>query len=213
MTTPPPASYPDLKSGREKPSPRATAGPTIADLIPSYGRHLRAEGKTPGTVDHTYLPHLRKSDAFLAAAGMPRTVGGIRREHVEAYIVAMQAEGKRPATVNLAYRSLQPFWKWCVEEDEVTASPMLKMKPPRVPEDPPSVVTTAELERLLNTCRGSDFNSRRDLALVSLLIDTGMRRGECAGLRLQDIDLDHNAVLVHLIGLEMACSQIRPKLA
>jgi site-specific recombinase XerD len=169
---------------------------TVTELLPSYARHLRAEGKTTGTVDHTYLPALARFEAFLADQGMPRAVQAIRREHVEAYIVALQALGRKPATVNLAYRSLQPFWRWCVEEDELRESPMTRMKPPLVPEDPPPVVTDDELARLLAACRGNDFEERRDYALVSLLADSGMRRGECAGLRVEDLDLDRNAVVI-----------------
>jgi site-specific recombinase XerD len=190
-------SYPRSGLRPSDPAPSAsTIGPTVGDLLPSYARHLRAEGKTTATVDHTYLPALERFDAFLAAQWMPRAASAIRREHIEAYVVALQASGKKPATVNLAYRSLQPFWRWCVEEDEIRESPMSRMRPPVVPEDPPAVVTGEQLERLLRTCRGNAFEQRRDTALISLLADTGMRRGECAALAVTDIDLDRNAAII-----------------
>ena len=50
---------------------------------------------------------------------MPGSLEGIRREHIEAFLVALQDAGSRPATVSLAYRCLQAFWKWAVSEDEV----------------------------------------------------------------------------------------------
>ena len=52
---------------------------------------------------------------------MPRTLRAIRREHIEAFIVALQDAGQRPATVSIAYRSLQPFFKWALGEDEIAA--------------------------------------------------------------------------------------------
>ena len=54
------------------------------------------------------------------------------------------------------------------------------MKPPHVPEDPPDVLSEAELERSLKTCRGKDSEARRDLAIIMLSADTGMRRSELA---------------------------------
>jgi integrase len=36
---------------------------------------------------------------------------------------------------------------------------------------------------------GKSFTERRDMAIVALFIDTGLRRAECAGLRLEDVDL------------------------
>jgi integrase len=50
--------------------------------------------------------------------------------------------------------------------------------------------------RLRKTCEGRDFTSRRDSALILLLVDTGMRRAECAGMTLEDVDLDQRIVWV-----------------
>jgi site-specific recombinase XerD len=50
--------------------------------------------------------------------------------------------------------------------------------------------------RLLKTCEGCDFTSRRDSAVILLLVDTGMRRAECDGMTLEDVDLDQRIVWV-----------------
>lgn len=87
----------------------------------SYRRHLRAGNKSPNTIK-TYLVALADFNRYLKAQGMPTLLRGIRREHVESYVVALQESGKRPATVSLAFRSLQPFFKWAVSEEEITSS-------------------------------------------------------------------------------------------
>jgi integrase/recombinase XerC len=53
---------------------------------------------------------------------------------------------------------------------------------------------TDTLTRLLKTCEGRDFTSRRDTAIILLLVDTGMRRAECVGMTLEDVDLDQRIV-------------------
>jgi len=58
------------------------------------------------------------------------------------------------------------------------------MRPPQLPEQPIDVVRPEHLARLLKTCEGRDFSSRRDTAIILLLVDTGMRRAECAGMTL-----------------------------
>jgi integrase len=75
---------------------------------------------------------------------------------------------------------------------------MEHIKPPRVPDKPVPVLREDELRRLLKTCEGRDFYSRRDNAMLRLLIDTGMRRGELAGLRVEDVDFDNG--VVHVVG-------------
>jgi site-specific recombinase XerC len=58
------------------------------------------------------------------------------------------------------------------------------------------VVGPEHLARLLKACEGRDFAGRRDTAVILLLLDTGMRRAECAGLTLDDVDLDQRIVWV-----------------
>ncbi|HEX7613099.1 MAG TPA: hypothetical protein VF371_10025, partial [Candidatus Limnocylindrales bacterium] len=61
---------------------------------------------------------------------------------------------------------------------------MATMRPPHVPETPPNVYTDDEIRRLLAACEGRAFEDRRDMAVVRMFLDTGMRLAELAGLRL-----------------------------
>jgi len=126
---------------------------------------------------------------------MPLLVANIRREHVESFIADLLARWK-PATANNRYRALQQFFRWAVEDGELKTSPMANMKPPLVPETPPPVISDDELKKLLKVCDGKDFRARRDTVIIRLLLDTGLRRSECAGITLTDLDLDQNVVLV-----------------
>lgn len=197
-----PVSYPDSPPAR--PAGRPPTAYTIDDAIPSYRRHLRAGGRTDATVDRTYIPHLEKFNRFLIDRGMPRNVRAIRREHIEAYLEHLATEGigrkgrvgLRPASVSLAYRSIRPFWKWLVEEDEIERSPMERMKPPIVPVEAPPVIREEQMIALLKACEGTGFEERRDMALLRLLYDTGMRRGECANLKVEDVDWERDVVTV-----------------
>jgi site-specific recombinase XerD len=167
----------------------------IGLLRASFVRHLHAENKAPSTRT-TYLKALDQFGAYLEATGMPTAVGAIRREHVEAFLVDLQERGMAPATVSQRYRSLQQFFRWATDEGELSASPMAHMRPPAVPEAPPAVLTDDELRDLLRTCDGPEFDARRDAAILRLFLDTGMRRGELAGLQLADLDLDHAVAIV-----------------
>jgi len=160
----------------------------------SFGRHLRAANKAPATI-HVYLDAAARLDAFLAAKGMPRAVAAIRREHVEAFIEDQLARLK-PASAANRYRSLQQFFRWLVEEGEVRESPMARMKPPAIPETPPPVLRDEQLKKLLETASGAEFDDRRDTAIILLLVDTGIRRAEIAGLKVEDIDWDHEIAVV-----------------
>ncbi|MBA3687905.1 MAG: tyrosine-type recombinase/integrase [Chloroflexi bacterium] len=162
-------------------------GPTIASTRDFWVLHLKSEGRAERTIS-TYLNALRRLDSFLADRGMPRELRAIRREHVEAWIADM-LQRNQAGTVSIAFRSMRPFFKWLVDEDEIERNPMEKMKAPVPPLNPPSVLNDEEIARLLATSKGTDFISRRDLAILSLMLDTGIRRGEVAGMRVDDLNL------------------------
>jgi len=73
---------------------------------------------------------------------------------------------------------------------------MERMRPPIVPKEPPAVLREAELKAIFDACSGPNFEDRRDTAIVRLLLDTGMRRAELAGLKIDDVDLDQQVAIV-----------------
>jgi integrase len=102
----------------------------------------------------------------------------------------------RPATVATHYRSLQQLFRWLVDDGEIERSPMERMRPPAVPEQPVPIVTDAHLEALLATCKGNTFENRRDLAIIRLFLDTGLGAGELAGLQIDDLDQEEASAYV-----------------
>jgi site-specific recombinase XerD len=77
---------------------------------------------------------------------------------------------------------------------------MGNIKPPAIPEQPIPILSDEELSRLLKTIDADKtFEGRRDLAIVRLFLDSGMRRAELAGLRVADLDLHGNQV-AHVVG-------------
>jgi site-specific recombinase XerD len=176
------------------PSAVVSAPDSLAALAKSFERSLLAANKSPMTVK-SYLDAARLFGEFLIGRGMPTRVEAISREHVEEFLTD-QLRRWKPATAQARYKGLRAFFGWLLEEGEVAASPMARIKPPQVPEQPPEVLSDEDLRRLLKICEGRDFDSRRDMAILRLLIDTGVRRAELAGLALQDVDLDLNVAVV-----------------
>jgi len=162
--------------------------------LDSFIRSLRAQNVSDRTVE-TYSEAVSQLATYLVEMRMPVRPEDITREHVESFIGHLLKKWK-PATASNRYRALQRYFKWLVEEGEIKGSPMIHMKPPRVPEQPPPVLTEEEIKRLLKTCDGRAHEDRRDLAIIRLLLDTGLRRSELAGLTLDDVDLDAGAVTV-----------------
>lgn len=175
---------------------------SIAVNLPAFLRSLRAEHKSERTVE-TYREAVVQFNAFVRDHGMPDDIRHLRREHVEAFIIDLLARWK-PATVNNRYRGCQAFFRWCIDEDIIADSPMAKMKPPRVPEQPVPVLRSDDIRRLIATAEKSkSFDDVRDAAILRIFYSTGIRLAELANLRYlpdeperNDVDLDQQVLRV-----------------
>ena len=162
-------------------------------LLRSFERHLRAENRSDQTVA-TYLIALRQAEAFLATA-QGTTLAEAGRADLEAYLGDLLTR-RAAATAATYYKVLKLLYQWLEEEDELPASPMAKMRPPIVPDQPVPVIPDDGLRRLLAACAGKGFEARRDTAMIMLLLDTGARRAELVDLKLAHVDLDLDVLLV-----------------
>ncbi len=116
---------------------------------------------------------------FLVRQGMPTAARSIHRKHVEAFIVA-ELERTAPPSAATRYRSLQQIFGWLDEEGKIDGSPVVKTRPPKIPEKPVPVLPDDDVRHLLADCSDKDFRDRRDLAIIRPFLDTGMRLEEPA---------------------------------
>jgi len=84
---------------------------------------------------------------------MAAATADLSRDHVEPFVADILTRFK-PATASNRYRALQQFFTWAVDEREIGVSPMARMKPPNIPEEPQPVVSDGHIARLLKACEG-----------------------------------------------------------
>jgi site-specific recombinase XerD len=169
-------------------------GGDFAILVRSFRRSLRARNLSANT-ERLYVTGISLLGRFLADNGMPLVVASISREHVESWLEHL-ASRNAAGTVAARHRAAQAFFTWAEEEGEVKQSPLAHVKPPRIPEQPPAMLSDAQIKRLLAACSGTTFEDRRDTAIIRLFLDTGCRRSELAYLQVDDVDDDHDVIRV-----------------
>jgi integrase/recombinase XerC len=166
-----------------------------------FSTSLQAEGKSANTL-RLYLGAVHKLEQWVADNNGPDDPCELPRTDLALFFAAMSKEWK-PSTCSLNFRALQQFFGWLVREEEIDRSPMERMRPPSVPEQPVPVLTEEQLRALLASCDGRDFVDRRDAALIRLFLDTGCRRGEIAGLTTADVSMDGRDITVIGKGLRV----------
>jgi site-specific recombinase XerD len=166
----------------------------IRDLLPSWRISLMARNLSPNTLE-TYTSAVTMLADHLTDRGMPTQVANVRREHVENFL-AWMTEHYKPASVRNRYTGVRQFFAWCLEEGEITETPLKNIPPPAIPENPPPVLTEAQVRALLKVCAGPTFEDRRDTAIISVLLDAGLRLGELVGMTIEDVDLETRTITV-----------------
>jgi site-specific recombinase XerD len=174
--------------------PNAAAELTWDEAWASFVISMRAEGFSPNTI-RGYGQTGGQFTSWCRGNGRRTNPNLIERDSIYRFLEELSGRVK-PNTVATRYRGLHAFFEWMIREEYMTASPMARMRAPRVEDDPPDVLSEAEARALFRACRGAGIADRRDLALISLAYDTGLRIGELAGLDLDDIDFVQATVRV-----------------
>lgn len=178
-------------------------------ILTPYALHLEDAGKSSRTVE-TYLPIVARllaehDPCTVTAADAATYLRELRAGQRCAEHSASAApngtctacsSGHSPATTQLHHVVLRQFFRWLVAEGERQDNPLDGRPLPRVQVQPVAVISDAELRKLLAGCSSSSFEDRRDTAIIRLLLDTGMRRAELAGLQVADVDLTNRTVTV-----------------
>ena len=170
------------------PQPEVPAPQTWADeLVDGYRRWLLAERGLRVKVARGYVDSVRPFVAAHAAGGE----AGLRDLGAGDVTAFLTAGSRRlaPKTVQrlaTALRSLLRFWhlQGLISGPLDQAVPKVANRRPGLPRP----LESRQVRALLASCDGGTAGGRRDLAMLTLLARMGLRAGEVAGLRLDDID-------------------------
>lgn len=168
----------------------------LEELFRSFARDLRAARKAERTIT-IYGQSVRFFSAWLIARDRPATLDELTRDNIRDWLVDL-AEKNAESTILTRFRGLRRFCRWLLAEEEIPRDPMAGFEQPKPPEQPVPVLTDAELARLLKAASGADYDGRRNEAIVRVLLDTGVRISELAGMRVEDVDWDHE--VIHVVG-------------
>ena len=111
------------------------------------------------------------------------------------FISSKEIEGCSTRTLNYyrdnIRRTLSSFFAWLENEDYIEKSPVRRIYKVKATKKVKETFTDENLEKLRDTC-----SNVRDLAILELLISTGMRVGELTILNISDMNFQERSCIV-----------------
>lgn len=166
----------------------------LRSLSISFARSQRGEGRSPHTVK-LYSDCDGRLVRYLEAETGSDALSGLSRRLLSDFY-ATRLESCAASTVWTDWKCHRVFLRWLVTEEELASNPMDRMKAPLQTVKPVPVFLDADLKALVASCEGSGRLARRDMAILRLFLDCGLRRGEVVGLRWSDVDLASGVITV-----------------
>lgn len=159
------------------------------ELDLSWLLHVEASGKAAHTLKSYRMgitDFARSLDAPLETA----TPDDLRK-----WMVNSRRRGLSPVTVSNRLTIVKIFYKWAAEERGLI-DVARGVRAPKAPETITEVLSRRQQRDLLATCRGRHPIQLRDTAILSVLLDGGLRAAECVGLTLDDVNLPDKTLIV-----------------
>ena len=142
-----------------------------------------------------YAYHLQR---FLDQVGDGDVASQTRVDTLRHFLANLRRQDGQPYSphyVDQVYRTLNTFLEWCVREGAIEHNPLRRIRRPRVPRTISPRLTLEEIDRLIEAIKHGS-NPARDLAMICLAVDSGLRRNEIRTLELDHVDLQGQVVRV-----------------
>lgn len=165
--------------------PRVFHGPDAEPI----GLYLAELGRrvSPNTLK-TYRSNLASFDDWRLAFA-PGPLDGLDAAALAGYVEYLAGLGNAPSTVFGRLVTLTEFFRFLVRTGALASNPAELIARPKIPERLPTVLSPAEVLRMLEAPDRDQPAGRRDRVLLMTTYATGCRASEVAGLRLEGLDL------------------------
>ncbi len=156
------------------------------ELLGAFISSKKVEGCSDKTI------HYYKSSIEKLIAAVKKNVCDIATNDIRCYLADQQEQrGLSKVTIDNLRRIYSSFFSWLEDEDYITKSPVRRIHKVRTDALVKEVLTDENIEVLRDSC-----HELRDIAMIDLLLSTGMRVGELVKINRDDIDFQERQCVV-----------------
>ena len=153
---------------------------------------LENDKKLSNNTLQSYKRDLKQFRRYIEGCEVP--YNKVDEEVMTNYIEYLEELGKKPSTISRCIASIRSFYQYVVKRGKVKKDPTKNIQSPKIDKRVPCVLTSNEVELLLEQPKDVDLKGIRDKAMLEFAYATGMRVTEIISLDIDDVNLSEGFV-------------------
>lgn len=157
---------------------------SLNEALALFGSLELEGGKYSRATRRHYLSDIRVFTKYLENIKINQ-VADVTLSDLRSYEVFMQRSGYATSSRQRKTHAIKAFFSFLEDRDLISHNPAGEFIPPSVQKDGPRILTDQEREILLSAAKSNP----RDLAILKLFLDTGIKLSELSSLTITDVSL------------------------
>lgn len=119
----------------------------------------------------------------------------VTEQDIKDYIDYLSENGKKASTISRTIASIRAFYQYEKKNKKTIQDPTEHIQSPKIEKRAPCVLTSQEVELLLEQPTDVDLKGIRDKAMLEFAYASGMRVSEIIGLNIEDVVFEEGIVV------------------
>ena len=162
--------------------------------LKQFYKFLEVDKKASNNTLQSYKIDLKQFSEYLDEKGIK--YNKVTEKEINEYLQYLsEEEGKKPSTISRTIASIRAFYQYEVKNKKTMQDPTENIQSPKIDKRTPCILTSQEVELLLEQPKDVDLKGTRDKAMLEFAYATGMRVTEIISLNIEDVNLSEGTVL------------------
>ena len=142
--------------------------------------------------NNTLQSYKRDIDQYITYLGEMnlKAIENTNKTTVIAYLLNLQKKGRATSTISRNLASIRSFYQYLSRINIIEADPTANLESPKIEKKLPQILSTKEVELLLDQPKCIDLKGFRDKAMLEVLYATGIRVSELISLDMNDANFE-----------------------
>ena len=162
--------------------------------LKQFFKFLENEKKASENTLQSYKRDLQQFEEYIALNG--KKYNKIKEQDIKDYLKYLtEEENKKPSTISRMIASIRSFYQYEIKNKIITSDPTENIQSPKIEKKAPCILTSDEVDLLLEQPGNEDLKGIRDKAMLEFAYATGMRVTEIISLNVEDVNFEQEIVV------------------